>query len=75
MTSGSSKKVWWKCSIAKHEWQATVHHRIYAGSGCPFCSHCSSREEVRILTELRKMSIFKNVECKKYSPIIKLKKI
>ncbi|MGA2915293.1 MAG: zinc-ribbon domain-containing protein [Sedimentisphaerales bacterium] len=35
VTSGSNKKVWWKCSKG-HEWQAVVSNRS-RGSGCPFC--------------------------------------
>jgi len=36
VSSGSRKKVWWLCSL-RHEWQATVAHRL-AGTGCPYCS-------------------------------------
>ena len=36
LTSGSHKKVWWKCSKG-HEWQATIHDRNN-GRGCPYCS-------------------------------------
>lgn len=34
-TSGSSKKVWWRCDKG-HEWQATIDKRC-AGRGCPEC--------------------------------------
>ena len=37
LTSGSNKKVWWKCSVCGHEWAATVANRV-AGSGCPVCA-------------------------------------
>ena len=33
----SNKKVWWKCTICGHEWQATVNHRSN-GRGCPECA-------------------------------------
>ncbi len=36
VTTGSNKKVWWKCDKG-HEWQATVVDRT-SGRGCPFCS-------------------------------------
>jgi len=36
-TSGSHKKVWWKC-LKGHEWYASIHHRNN-GSGCPVCSN------------------------------------
>ena len=34
---GSTKKVWWKCSICSFEWQSTIRHRIN-GTGCPRCA-------------------------------------
>jgi len=37
VTSGSSKKVTWRCP-AGHEWQAVIRSRC-AGSGCPYCSN------------------------------------
>ena len=36
VTTGSNKKVWWKCNKG-HEWQAYICHRN-KGSGCPYCS-------------------------------------
>lgn len=39
LTSGSNKKVWWKCLKCDHEWQANVHNRIYQKSGCPNCGY------------------------------------
>lgn len=36
-SSGSSEKVWWKCSKG-HEWKATVANRTQ-GNGCPYCSN------------------------------------
>ena len=36
VTSGSQKKVWWKCNKG-HEWQAVIAHRAL-GVGCPFCA-------------------------------------
>lgn len=37
VTSGSKKKLLWKCSNG-HEWLATVGSR-YNGIGCPYCSN------------------------------------
>lgn len=37
VTSGSEKKVWWKCSLG-HEWSAAISSRM-RGHGCPFCSN------------------------------------
>ena len=36
-TTGSQKKVWWKCEYG-HEWQSTIHNRC-AGNGCPICAN------------------------------------
>ena len=36
VTTGSNKKVWWKCSKG-HEWQASVVSRN-KGSACPYCA-------------------------------------
>lgn len=36
VTSGSQKKVWWKCSD-NHEWQMTVGNRVLRGQGCKKC--------------------------------------
>ena len=35
-TSGSSRKVWWRCDNG-HEWEATISSRTN-GTGCPYCS-------------------------------------
>lgn len=37
LTSGSNKKIWWKCSKG-HEWQAVVYSRT-TGNGCPYCAN------------------------------------
>ena len=38
VTSGSNKKVWWKCSKGDdHEWEASTNTRT-SGVGCPICS-------------------------------------
>lgn len=37
-TAGSSKKVWWICSVNEnHTWEATIYNRN-KGDGCPYCS-------------------------------------
>ncbi len=36
ITSGSNKKVWWKCEKG-HEWESYIYNRI-KGIGCPYCS-------------------------------------
>lgn len=37
LTSGSQKKVWWRCSIG-HDYQATINSRVNNHTGCPYCS-------------------------------------
>jgi hypothetical protein len=39
---GSKKRVWWKCSVCSHEWQAHINNRRkqykypgQKGTGCP----------------------------------------
>ena len=51
----SNLKVWWQCAKG-HEWETTISHRTNLGNGCPSCSNQSSKNEIRIYTEL--MSIF-----------------
>ena len=36
-SSGSSKKVWWKCEKG-HEWESVISKRAVRGDGCPYCS-------------------------------------
>ena len=36
ISAGSSKKVWWKCSLG-HEWESTPNNRS-KGRACPYCS-------------------------------------
>jgi rubrerythrin len=33
----SARKVWWRCSICAHEWQATPANRSRGHTGCPAC--------------------------------------
>ncbi len=36
VTSGSDKKIWWKCAKG-HGWNASVNSRTH-GAGCPYCA-------------------------------------
>ena len=31
ITSGSNKRVWWKCSKCGHKWQTSIYHRAIKG--------------------------------------------
>ena len=37
VTTGSSKKVWWKCHVCGYEWQVPIANRS-GGSECMCCS-------------------------------------
>jgi len=55
-TPRSNSIVWWQC-INGHEWKSSISNR--ATRGCPKCSNQTSKNEIRILTELQ--SIFDDV--------------
>jgi hypothetical protein len=38
VTTGSGKKVWWKCNN-EHTWEASPNNRTSNASGCPYCSN------------------------------------
>lgn len=38
LTAGSAHKVWWKCSVCGHSWQASPSRRRLQGFNCPICS-------------------------------------
>jgi rubrerythrin len=40
----SSRKVWWRCAVCGHRWEATVGSRA-AGHGCPECYGKHRREQ------------------------------
>jgi len=42
-TSGSSKKIWWKCEN-NHEWKTSISNRTY-GTRCPFCIGAKATSE------------------------------
>ncbi len=37
ITTGSSKKIWWKCLECGNEWEASPKSRTRGGTGCPKC--------------------------------------
>ena len=43
ITSGTNKKVWWKCGMG-HEWFAAVGNRA-VGHGCPVCNHRKKKKD------------------------------
>jgi len=60
VTSGSNKKVWWKCPRGSdHEWETYINLRN-RGRGCPYCGSSTSGPELRIYSELK--TIFESIE-------------
>ena len=49
----SYSKVWWKCPVCGHEWQAAVRSRAMRGNGCPCCAGKVIKESVNDLASLR----------------------
>ena len=43
---GSKKRVWWKCSVCNHEWEAYIYNRS-RGDRCPKCS--STEHNLKII--------------------------
>ena len=69
VTTGSNKKVWWKCDKGDdHEWQTTVDHRA-RDRNCPFCTLTpQSKQELIITFELRKF--FRGIDPKGYKTFL-----
>lgn len=39
VTSGSDRKVWWRCKVdPTHEWEASIYNRARLGAGCQMCA-------------------------------------
>ena len=48
---GSSKKVWWKCSICGKSWESSVKNRThYNTDGCHSCNATTARKLRKIKT-------------------------
>ena len=55
-TPHSKRKVWWVCDRG-HKWQAVIHQRTSSGQNCPVCSPNTSKIEIRLFCELKKIFI------------------
>ena len=51
----SNKKVFWKCSRCRNEWESSINHRVHMKSGCPQCSY--SKGEIEIAKMLQNNNI------------------
>ena len=59
LVSGSNILAHWKCNFG-HSWKASIYNRTGNESGCPFCKSSTSKLEVYILCEIKKL--FTDVE-------------
>ena len=51
--AGGSKKYWWRCKkTPEHDYYTSISSRL-RGSGCPKCTHQTSTQDIRILSELK----------------------
>ncbi len=50
--AGGTAKVWWICKHG-HEWQGTVGTRVHNSTGCPKCTHQTSRIEIAVYAEIK----------------------
>lgn len=69
ITSGSSRKVWWKCSKCSHEWKSDVAGRHTRRRGCPACN--SSKGESRV-GEFLKLNSICNEPFKEFGGLVGL---
>lgn len=46
VTTGTHKKVWWKCSECGYEWIASINNRV-KGRGCPRCKQSKGEKKIR----------------------------
>lgn len=60
VTSGSHKKVWWKCIKCSNEWQAVIKSRQF-GRGCPKCADNNLRKTS--ISEIKKFAIKLGGKC------------
>lgn len=56
IASSSNAKVWWKCSVCGHEWQAQIGNRA-RGSECPICSEKKRAENSRIASYEKSLAV------------------
>lgn len=47
---GSTRMVWWRCSVCAHEWAARPTRRVHRGSGCRVCAVANKRRAEAPLT-------------------------
>lgn len=68
VTIGTIRKVWWRCKVCDHEWQATISSRTHGG-GCPVCA---GRKVIAGVNDLasRSPDIAKEWDSEKNAPLM-----
>jgi len=50
VSTGSGRRVWWRCPVCAHDWRATPSERVTRGSGCQVCAWANNRKTYIPLT-------------------------
>lgn len=45
ISAKSQKKMWWRCKVCSHEWEAYVHNRALRNTSCPHCRTAKQEEQ------------------------------
>ena len=54
IASGSTDRVWWKCSVCGNEWETILYSRTTGDTGCPICNkQMASKNRTRTLIQRR----------------------
>jgi len=55
VTLGSGRKIWWKCLVCDHEWEAVIKNRN-RGHGCPACAGRVATKQNCLATKNKKLA-------------------
>jgi len=67
-TSGSKKRVRWKCAKKGHEWETVVHSRAIYKTNCPYCSGSLPTEDNNLLVKYPEICKYWDYNNNKLSP-------
>ncbi|MDX1990170.1 MAG: zinc-ribbon domain-containing protein [Candidatus Obscuribacter sp.] len=68
ISSRSTEIVWWKCPEGKdHEWNTSIAHRTYHGTGCPYCANRAISKTNNLASVFP--AIAKEFDLKKNAPV------
>ena len=60
ITQGSPKKVWWRCHVCNHNWQARINSRLH--TGCAKCKGLGVLKEENILWSRQDIRVYFDAE-------------